>query len=197
MKKLIIILIVFVLFSTNAYSQMIQVKQNKSIKTYSTNNFFLLDEGFSPSPQFSYGITFGRVKRIGWYGSILLGTNLRASGDYESDNSSGFINNDLPFYSGEKSFSRFAINTGGVIRFGEPVYLYGGIGYGYRNTFWELLNKEQVKNTWSSYSGFNFEIGLIFKIRNFIFSTGISALNTDYMDYKIGIGWNFKSKKTK
>ena len=174
--------------------------EKKYRKYYHTNSFFLLNGAISPSPQYSYGLIFGRVKRIGWYGSVQIEPNFKLRGDYEC-NKDGYINvngNDiLPFYSGEKTFSRIAINAGGVIRFGEPVYLYGGIGYGQRNTFWELLDEKWVKNKGLSYSGVNLELGLIFKIKNFVFSTGISSIQADYLDFKIGIGWNFKSKNAK
>ncbi|MBR6266684.1 MAG: hypothetical protein IKR66_08855, partial [Bacteroidales bacterium] len=101
------------------------------IATIPKSNFFLLNGAYSSCPQYSFGLTYGHVKRFGWYANVMSNFGFRFSGEYESD-AQGRINGEYPFYSGAKTSTYLSASVGALVRLHIPLYLYGGVGYGYR-----------------------------------------------------------------
>ncbi|MBR4689937.1 MAG: hypothetical protein IKO90_05695 [Bacteroidales bacterium] len=162
------------------------------IATIPTSNFFLLNGAYSSCPQYSFGLTYGHVKRFGWYANVMSNFGIRFSGEYESD-AQGRINGEYPFYSGAKTSTYLSASVGAVARLHIPLYLYGGVGYGYRGVFYELTSGEwaSCKAETASQHGLHWEAGLLCNIKGFALSGGVSSatnFDANFFEAKIGIG---------
>ena len=116
----------------------------------------------------------------------------RFSGEYESD-AQGRINGEYPFYSGAKTSTYLSASVGAVARLHIPLYLYGGVGYGYRGVFYELASGEwaSCKAETASQHGLHWEAGLLCNIKGFALSGGVSSatnFDANFFEAKIGIG---------
>ena len=156
------------------------------------SNFFLLNGAYSTCPQYSFGLTYGHVKRLGWYANVMSNFGFRFSSDYESD-ANGCINGEYPFYSGNHKATYLSASVGAVVRLHIPVYLYGGAGYGYRSVFYELATGEwaSCKAETASSHGLHWEAGLLCNIKGFALSGGISSstnFDASFFETKIGVG---------
>lgn len=156
------------------------------------SNFFLLNGAYSSCPQYSFGLTYGHVKHFGWYANVMSNFGFRFSGEYESD-AQGRINGEFPFYSGAKTSTYLSASVGAVARLHIPLYLYGGVGYGYRGVFYELVSGEwaSCKAETASQHGLHWEAGLLCNIKGFALSGGVSSatnFDANFFEAKIGIG---------
>ena len=156
------------------------------------SNFFLLNGAYSLCPQYSFGLTYGHVKRLGWYANVMSNFGFTFSSDYESD-ANGCINGEYPFYSGNHKATYLSASVGAVVRLHIPVYLYGGAGYGYRSVFYELATGEwtSCKAETASSHGLHWEAGLLCNIKGFALSGGISSstnFDASFFETKIGVG---------
>ena len=167
-------------------------KKEEWIATIPKSNFFLLNGAYSSCPQYSFGLTYGHVKRFGWYANVMSNFGFRFSGEYESD-AKGRINGEYPFYSGAKTSTYLSASVGAVARLHIPLYLYGGVGYGYRGVFYELASGEwaSCKAETASQHGLHWEAGLLCNIKGFALSGGVSSatnFDANFFEAKIGIG---------
>lgn len=167
-------------------------KKEEWIATIPKSNFFLLNGAYSSCPQYSFGLTYGHVKRLGWYANVMSNFGFTFSSDYESD-ANGCINGEYPFYSGNHKATYLSASVGAVVRLHIPVYLYGGVGYGYRSVFYELATGEwtSCKTETASSHGLHWEAGLLCNIKGFALSGGISSstnFDASFFETKIGVG---------
>ena len=159
------------------------------------NNIILVNGGFSSLPDYAFGLTYARVKRAGFYVSAMTNFGFKFNADYYADKDIS-INGIMPFYSGKKQMTRIEATTGVVISM-APVYLYTGLGYGYRGLFYETISNEwvAVNNSYSVYHGAAMELGLIGDIKGFALSLGFSIIfdgsSNCYPEAKVGIGYCF------
>ncbi len=158
-------------------------------------NIIMANGGFTTLPDYSFGLTYARVKKAGFYFSAMSNFNFRFNGDYKGDSSTS-INGIFPMYSGKKEYTKITATAGLVVRFAEPIYMYLGGGYGYRGLFYETTNKDwvEIHNKHSIYHGGVGEVGLIGNIYGFSLSLGLSVI-TDFKNYypeaKVGVGYCF------
>ena len=113
--------------------------------------------------------------------------------DYECDNTGNISG--LPFeysYSGNKKTSYMGITAGMVYKIRDPIYARVGLGYGYRNVFWELNNGNWAKCIDDSTQGIAIDAGLMYNIGNLSLSLGVQTIGVKYMEAKIGVGFNLK-----
>ena len=167
-------------------------KKEEWIATIPKSNFFLLNGAYSSCPQYSFGLTYGHVKRFGWYANVMSNFGFRFSGEYESD-AQGYINGEFPFYSGAKKSTYLSASLGAIVRLHIPLYLYAGAGYGYRGVFYELTSGEwaSCKTETASQHGLHWEAGLLCNIKGFALSGGVSSatnFDANFFEAKIGIG---------
>lgn len=167
-------------------------QQAEWVASIPKSNFFLLNGAYSTCPQYSFGLTYGHVKRLGWYANVMSNFGFTFSSDYESD-ANGCINGEYPFYSGSHKATYLSASVGAVVRLHIPVYLYGGVGYGYRSVFYELATGEwtSCKTETASSHGLHWEAGLLCNIKGFALSGGISSstnFDASFFETKIGVG---------
>ena len=158
-------------------------------------NFILLNGAVSSSQQRpTFGLTVGQVKQLGWYASFITNFNFKKA-ELKCDADGVIIGNEGLAYSYTgNEFSRWSATAGGLCKLGCPLYLYAGIGYGQSATI--LTTEENILVEWSdhTFKGLTIEAGLMAHIKHVSISAGITAIGTDYMECKVGIGYCFKKK---
>lgn len=165
-----------------------------SLETY---GFFYEDNEYNKS-NLTFGLTFGQVKKIGYY--ISFSTNFRdnngfSTHDYRDDDWSLDVERHL-----------YNFTAGAVFRCTKSSYLYAGTGYSKSTVTKSYLHYDDhdFYIGKSKYSGWAIEAGAMLHIRRFSLSAGIDLFrlklkNDQYYDVsifkypsiKIGIGFNF------
>jgi hypothetical protein len=146
-------------------------------------------------PEYAFGITYARVKQYGFYVSAMMNPSVHFHADHYAS-ASGAIDGEYPFYSGNYTSTRVSATAGALVRLHIPMYLYAGVGYGYRGLFYETTDHEWV--AWHTantiYHGMHWEAGLMGNIKGFAISLGVSSI-TDfsnmYYEAKLGLGYCF------
>ena len=173
-------------------------ERTKKKNVYEWEQFIVANYAYGFAPQHSFGITYGRVKLCGWYVNMMLGTGFHYK--YNGPTIPDYDRSDF-FFDGKISRNRFSLTGGFVIRCVIPLYLYAGLGYGYRS-----LTAHTVDGQWKKISsnaspnhGINCEAGLMGSIKGFTISAGYSNITDGSGDHylseiKIGLGYTFKTK---
>lgn len=150
----------------------------------------------------SFGLSFGSVKKFGWYVSMVSGTDFKALKTSYTADENGFIDGVLPLYSGVGASSRLSVIAGLVYKVYGPVFLRAGAGYGIRSLAWEA--KGDVSN-WiqlKPYSWQNVEASIgvqacIYNIAvNIDLVTPVDAFTNKFIspELRIGIGGCIRKK---
>ena len=147
-------------------------------------NFVTLNAAYSAAPQLSYGLTYGRVKKIGWFVSAM--SNFDFTGFDVVDKSY-----EEEILTGETASTRISVTGGFMAKIGGPVYLKLGAGYGMIVRACETISGEYVEYTPDTYKGVDLSAGLQLNLRNI--TIGIDAVTTNFQmtEIKIGIGVNW------
>lgn len=155
-----------------------------SVEGYLNNGikFLTLNVAYSVAPQMSYGLTYGQVKKFGWFVSAMTNFNFRFGGD---DNS------ELITLTGKSSSARLSLMGGLVMKVAGPVYAKLGAGYGMRVKCWEAYNGDWYVYKGDSYKGLDLSAGLQLNTAGFTLSADAVTTNFKTMEFKLGIGVNF------
>lgn len=164
--------------------------QQKSSKS-ELNTFVLANLAYSNSPQLSYGITIGIVKRWGFY--LSANTNGKFYHEDFSVDNDGTTDSDynISYQFDGELYSRLNVTGGAVVRVYKPICVYAGLGYGYRTLLWSTTNGDKAKVTSHSHSGLSAEVGLLLAAKHFSMSAGITTVDKNYRELKVGIGLAF------
>jgi len=172
-----------------------ETRSSEDLVSYPKKTFFELNFSWSPQPQTAYGFTVGQFKRIGWYLSFMSNFNFKKiKGAIESNNKNGYINGELPFYSGKISTPRISAIVGFTGKILPSLAICVGAGFGYRTLFKEAVDKQWIKNKYYSTIGADIESGFLFDIKGFTLSAGVVTTNFKFIDLKVGIGFALKHK---
>ena len=178
-----------------AYSDSVKAARKERIAAYPWSNLIMVNGAYAFYPEYAFGITYARVKQYGFYVSAMMNPSVRFHADhYASENAA--INGEYPFYSGKHTSTRISATAGALVRLHIPMYLYAGVGYGYRGLFYETTEHEWValRTANTIYHGMNWEAGLMGNIKGFAISLGVSSI-TDfsnmYYEAKLGLGYCF------
>ena len=150
--------------------------------------------GASVAPQWSFGITYGQVRILGWYVSAYTGTGYHFNGDYDLDLSNrptGDYPLEVDYFNGKTSRARFSLTGGMMFRTIKPLWLYVGAGYGYRSVVYGTRSGYWLKPQNNCYSSVAIEAGLVYNFRRVVFSVGFSTIGFSYIDGRLGIGFTF------
>lgn len=177
-----------------------EVKQPVAPKSSSSAFFVMANAAYSIAPQFSFGLTIGSVKKLGWY--VSLGTNFNfdnSNGAFTCDGDGNWVNQFVGDYkfTGASKTSRVAATAGLAFKISDPLYAYAGAGYGYRNLYWYYTStggQGYAKNMDYSYQGLAVDAGLMLHFNGFGISLGVQTIGVKYMEAKIGIGYTLKRK---
>lgn len=156
---------------------------------------------FSKPMHYSFGLTYGRVKKWGWYVSASSNFRFKALGG-EMINTN-YSNMPQPWvgpqlYTGKTSLSRLSVIGGVMWRVAEPLVIKCGIGYGSSMYAWEKTNEEWVLLEGASYKLMDINCGVHFVIKKVNFSIDLittcdSGSYSHHLlgELKFGIGYNF------
>ena len=162
------------------------VPRKESLDKYLSRgvNFVTLNAAYSVAPQLSYGLTYGRVKKIGWFVSAM--SNFDFTGFDVIDKSYEEV-----ILTGETASTRISVTGGFMAKIGGPVYVKAGAGYGMIVRTCETISGEYVEYTPDTYKGVDLSAGLQLNLRNI--TIGIDAVTTNFQmtEIKIGIGVNW------
>lgn len=139
----------------------------------------------------SYGLMVGVVRKTGAY--VKAKYNFRSLGaDYECDGNGVVAGTDEPsWFTGKSKESRLALTAGVLQRIQRPIYLYAGLGYGYKKQGWEMADSEWAESRNKSYKGLEIEAGGIYRLKNLGLSAGIQTNQFKYWEATLGVGIMF------
>ena len=178
-----------------AHQDSLKTARKERITAYPWSNFIMVNGAYAFYPEYAFGITYACVKQCGFYISAMMNPSVRFQADHYAS-ASGAIGGEYPFYSGKHTSTRISATAGALVRLHIPMYLYAGIGYGYRGLFYETTDHEWVawRTANTIYHGMNWEAGLMGNIKGFAISLGVSSI-TDfsnmYYEAKLGLGYCF------
>lgn len=168
-------------------SKPIKEKSKTSSQSESENkklSIFALGMGIHPSGS-SYSLTYGSVRKWGWFAKFK--TNLNFDESYVEEGASSSAR----YFDSNTYKGRFAV-TGGVLwRMAKPIILYGGAGYGSRWVDWQTISGDRFRVTDISYKGAECEAGLMLKLKKLVVSGGVSSTSFKYIEANVGIGFAF------
>ena len=182
-----------------AHQDSLKTARKERIASYPWSNFIMVNGAYALYPEYAFGITYARVKQCGFYISAMMNPSIHFHADYHAS-AHGTIYGDFygeyPFYSGNYTSTRVSATAGALVRLHIPMYLYAGVGYGYRGLFYETTDHEWV--AWHTantiYHGMHWEAGLMGNIKGFAISLGVASI-TDfsnmYYEAKLGLGYCF------
>lgn len=143
--------------------------------------------------QYSYGLMLGVCKKNGFY--------VRAKSDFNfgldpvlSCDGEGNVDGTKAWFPGESQKSRWALTGGYLRKLGNPLFLYIGGGYGTRILAWKMYadgDYEWARVTSNSFTGYEAELGLIYRPGVVSFSAGVQTNQFKYYEANVGIGLMF------
>lgn len=178
--------------------------QKPSVDDFIVNGmkFFTLNAS-TLQDKYSYGISWGSYKKVGWHISLLTNFDV-VDGEYQTG-----INQFLTEYeelapeaaefTGKQINSRLSATAGLMFKVVGPVYLKLGGGYAMYTTLDQAATEEWYKSTNSkdiNYNGLLLTGGLQFNLKNFVISTDLNTTKDfEFMEFKVGIGFSRKKDK--
>lgn len=175
----------------------------KQVDTYkkasAKTQFATVNVAYSYAPQLSYGLTYGSVKKIGWFASLMTNFNFRDIGfaaerpveaiDMYMDGTVNPIT-----LNGNSSSSRLSLTAGMVVKCFNSVYVKLGAGYGVRSKFWQSEGGSWYKHEGDSYIGADVTAGMQFNLGGFVISTDVVTNNFKTLEVKLGLGLNWRKR---
>lgn len=136
----------------------------------------------------SYGLTFGYVKRLGFFINAMSSFDFNAYNYNYIAGNSGLINGVYPNYTGEYCVTRLSAVGGMMFHVAGPLCFKVGAGYGVRMKSWYLSDGKLVNIPSDSFVGVDATAGLQFVFRHFTFSLDAISTNLKTTEVKLGIG---------
>lgn len=154
--------------------------------------FVTLNGAYSVAPQWSFGVSFGQLKRFGWFVSLMTNGNFIGNSFTGDCGSDGYLSDgSFPYYSGEYKTERYSFMAGGMVRLAKPLSAKLGVGYGARNLFWPTEDEYLYCNSTYSYQGVEMSAGMQMNLGGFVLS--LEAVTTGFktLEGKLGLGISF------
>ena len=177
------------------------VRSEKIIKEIK-RAFFLSYSGNDMTP---LGLRFGTIGKIGWYVEGRINLKPFESFQYKFNESDVIIPdyNKQGYYefTGNNNYSAMSVCAGITFQPTWNLFIYAGIGYGKEEYLMEIdeysyndnsnTGKALVKCKDHSYTGFEMDAGLIYRIGKFIISGGAATINFQTFNWTAGVGVSF------
>lgn len=162
--------------------------------------FVTLNGGYTNTENLSVGMTFGQVKKLGWFATVMSGFNF-AGFDLSMpvSNAEGFVGEDFPFYKDEYAKTVFSVMGGVEMRVYDGLYVKAGAGLGNRSLSWKTIDDRWVRNGGYSVVGPEVTAGAMYIFKNFVVSLdGVVTTNFNFsnviIEGRIGLGYSFNLK---
>lgn len=157
-----------------------------NMETNNTTNFITLNAAYSVAPQTSFGLTYGFVKKVGFFVSAMSNFNFMFSGKAWNE----MYNENEVVFTGESSNARLSLTGGMMVKLDGPKYMKLGAGYGMRVKCWEL-NDEWYEYAPDTYKGVELTAGLMLNTNGLAISADVVTTNFKTVEIKLGIGINW------
>lgn len=189
-------------FKSSKRTIYIDENTDKSIylKSKTFKNFITGNVAYGFAPQWSFGISYGRLQwkhtynYSGWFVSVMAkSSSVSKAGDCDAE---GFLaNGSFPGYNGTQKRSRFSIMAGLMFPLSEDYsHIRIGAGYGTRSLYWESNDGLYYKNLGYSVKGLEGSVGLQFRFNRIIVSADYVVTDFKFKQFseiKIGVGGTF------
>lgn len=160
---------------------------SESKKIWKPTTFIVANFAYGNSVP-SVGVSFGKVKHLGWFVSALTGFDFNG---YEASESFASTDDVLPFLTGEKSYQRLSVLAGPVLKVSNNFAFKFGLGYGKNNMFVQTLGDKWYKVSDASVEGIETSFGAQFNMGRLTFSIEGVSTNFSIFEAKMGVGINF------
>lgn len=172
------------------------VLKKETLSNYVQNGykFITLNGAINQYGDISYGLSFGSVRKFGWFTSVTTNFNFQGYKTVFECNENFLVNDLYPDYSGTIAYSRLSIMGGTIMKISGPVSLRVGLGYGMRIKSYETNSGYWVKYSANSTHGVDFSLGLQSNFRGLVVSIDGITTNFKVYEVKIGLGLGFKNK---
>ncbi len=141
----------------------------------------------------SFGVTFGKVKKVGWFVSATSNFIFKKAELVTED---GFIYGNYPGYQqGSGRNSRLSLLGGMVVKLYGPLCFRAGAGYGTNTRLWTTVGGQTVKSSYESFSGVDATLGMQLNLKGITVSLDMVTTNFKTLEAKIGVGVCYKNKR--
>ena len=155
-------------------------------------SFITLNASYDNYGKPAFGLTYGVMKRFGWYASVMTNFNFKGlSTDYSCD-SKFFVGDDYPMYTGKDNYTSLSAMGGFLCYLNRFFSVRAGAGFGAKVLSYELKDKKQVKNTAESALGVDVSAGAMFRYKRLLVSLDCVTTNFKYYEARLGVGINYK-----
>lgn len=144
----------------------------------------------SVTPQLSYGLMLGYVKKFGGYVKFRSDFQFGPA-SYTCNRSGEIAGGGLLWANGQQRKSRLQATGGVLFRLTKWCYPYVGAGYGTRSVQWQDYQGQWAEVADYSCKGIAAEAGVILKIGPVAVSAGYSSTAFKYSELELGIGVMF------
>ena len=177
------------------------VRAEKIIKEIK-KSFFVSYSGNEMTP---LGLRFGTIGKIGWYVEGRINLKPFESSQYKFNEGDVIIPdyNKQGYYefTGNNNYSAMSACAGITFQPTWNFFIYGGVGYGKEEYLMEIdeysydnnsnTGNALVKNKDHSYTGFEIDAGLIYRLGKFIISGGATTIIFETFGWTAGVGVSF------
>lgn len=154
--------------------------------------FASLNYSYSNMSRSAVGLTFGQLKKFGWYVSAMTGLESEAKSAVMECDENFRVDGHLPFYTADYTASRLSLTAGMMYRVAKPLSVKLGAGYGQRLLAWELEGGGYVRDASRSYKGLELDAGVQLFLGRFNLSLDYVNTSLKCSEVKIGLGINIK-----
>ena len=151
-------------------------------------NFVTLNAAYSLAPQMSFGLTYGSVRKYGWFVSLMSDL------DFYGFTSKGFTEGGIITLTGNDRTTRFSLTGGAIINLDKCVCLRAGAGFGMRVREIETIENEWYRYDKNSTVGVDVTLGCLFNLKHLTISVDMVTTNFKTIEGKLGLGFNWRKK---
>lgn len=173
------------------YSQFYDCADFKKSVSYDKERFVTVNLAYGVKPSLSFGLTYGVMRRFGWFVSVMSGPSFR------SFNTDGTFNREdastIPFVAdnAQKSNTRISLMLGGLMKLSKPLALRVGVGYGINELCYKTADDTWFLDKKYSIRGLDMSLGFQLNIRKMVISADAVATDFDMLEAKFGVGYRF------
>ena len=159
---------------------------------YQKETFVTANVSYSMKPSAAFGVTFGMMRRFGWFVSVMSSPNFKsfsADGEFDRDNEA----ETKPFLKGDdyRSDTRLSLMAGILFRVAQPVALRAGVGYGIDEMCYEATDGQWFKDKVNCQKGLDTSLGVQCSFGSIVISADAVATDFKRLETKIGVGYSF------
>ena len=160
-------------------------------------NFVTINGAYEIKGIPSYGVSFGSVKRIGWFVSAMSNFDFDAMNYSKTAYSGGLVDGVYPYYFGDLHYTRISAMGGLMVKIGGPVCLRVGVGYGACVVCQYTMDGDLINIKKYSNEGVDASIGLQLNLKGFTMSAEAVTTNFGTTEVKMGLGYCWRKHNGK